>query len=420
MPGAAINDPVADRGLPFSGWRMVAIAFLVLNFALGINFTAYGALVEAIQREYATSRALASAGPSVLTLTMGLLAPFVGTIIRRVSLKAVMIAGAVMNAGGYLLITQLHSIYAMLACYAFLIGPGFCLIGVIPCTTVVSNWFIEGRGKAIGIINMPFGNTLMPLVAAFLLQSFGLRITFLACGILLAALIPLILMIVDRPDRIGQRARRGRSAVDDVAPSVAVLSTGQILRLPAFWVMTLGVGLLSAAGLVIVTHLVALGMGRGLTLASASLLLAGFGLAGVAGAPIFGWLSDRLGGGRAFAILCFALVPPWLGLIVASGSLLLLLLAVLIGLSSNAILTVFGSTTSEWLGPANVSAGMGLCYMLQIPFLFGAAPLAGAMFDATGDYTATILLHSASFVVMGIIFLMYRPAARICTPRSAG
>lgn len=396
--------------VPFHGWRMVAITFVILNLALGVNFTAYGSLVEAIQREFHTSRALAASGPSVLNLAMGLLAPFAGAVMRRVPVKTLMLIGVAMNAAGYLLITQVHSIGLMLACYTLLIGPGFCLIGVIPCTTVVSNWFVEGRGRAIGIINMPFGNTLMPLVAAFMLQSFGLRATFMGCAVLLAALAPLILTLVDRPDRIGQRARGDRHVTEDPVAPAAGMATAQILRFPPFWVLTLGVGLLSAGGMVMVSHLVALGMGRGLPLGSASLLLAGFGVAGVAGAPIFGWLSDRLGGGRAFAVLCFAQVVPWLGLIVAGGSMLLLLLfAMLIGLCSNAITTLFGTTTGEWLGAENVSAGMGLCYMLQIPFLFGAAPLAGAMFDATGGYTATILLHVASFAAMGLVFLVFRP-----------
>ena len=415
MQGEAV---IASKRAPFHGWRLVALAFVILNLALGVNFTAYGALVEAIQREFHTTRALASAGPSVLNLAMGLMAPFAGAVMRRVPIKTLMLIGIALNALGYGLITQVHSIGLMLACYALLIGPGFCLIGVIPCTTIVSNWFVEGRGRAIGIINMPFGNTLMPLVAAFLLQSFGLRAAFLGCGVLLAALVPLILALVDRPDRIGQRARGDGPVAEERGG--ATMTSRQILRFPPFWVLTLGVGLLSAGGMVMVSHLVALGMGRGLALSSASLLLAGFGVAGVAGAPIFGWLSDRLGGGRAFAILCFVQVIPWLGLIVAGGSLpVLLLLAMAIGLCSNAITTLFGTTTGEWLGAANVSAGMGLCYLLQIPFLFGAAPLAGAMFDATGGYTATILLHAASFAAMGAIFLLYRPRAVTASPPSA-
>jgi cyanate permease len=75
---------------------------------------------------------------------------------------------------------------------------------------------------------------------------------------------------------------------------------------------------------------------------------------------------------------------------------------------------------SEWLGPANVGLGMGLCYMLQIPFLFGSAPLAGAMYDATGSYDATILLHVASMVAIGVLMLVFRPAgSELEVPRPA-
>jgi MFS family permease len=399
---------------------MVALSFVILNCAMGVDFAAYGALVEAIQKEFATSRALASSGPSILALAMGLLAPFAGAAMRRVPLRILMIGGALMSAAGYLIITRIHSIYPMLACYALLIGPGFCLIGVIPCTTVVSNWFVEGRGKAMGIINMPFGNTLMPLAAAFMLQSFGLRSTFLGCAVLLLALIPLMLMIVDRPDRVGQSAHGAIEAIAGGAPAAGEMTAGQMLRFTPFWVLTLGVGLISAGGMVMVAHLVALGTGRGLSLPSASLLLAGFGVAGVAGAPIFGWLSDRIGGRRAFALLCFAQVPPWLGLIAAGGSMpLLLLLAIAIGMGSTSVLVLLGTTIAEWLGPQNVGAGIGFCYLMQIPFLFGAAPLAGAMFDATGSYTATILLHAATFAAMGAIFLVYRPMPAVTPSRPA-
>lgn len=414
MASALATDPAK-----FSGWRMVVITFVILNIALGVNFTAYGALVEAIQRTFETSRTLASSGPSVLNVAMGLLAPVVGGMMRRVSVRKMMLIGAVMNAAGYVIISQVSDVWYMLACYALLIGPGFCLLGPIPCITVVSNWFVEGRGKAVGIINMPFGNTIMPIAAALMLQANGLRPTFIGMAILIALLIPMILLLVDRPDRIGQRARGENAASADGEAPVAALTSTQVLQMPSFWVITLGVGLLSAAGMVMVTHLISLATGRGIELSSASLLLAAFGVAGVAGAPIFGWLSDRVGGGKAFAILCLVQVLPWAGLLVVGNNFqLLMVCAFLIGLCSNAILTLFGTTTSEWLGAANVSVGMGLCYLLQIPFLFGAAPLAGAMFESTGSYDATIYLHIASFVVLGAIFLIYRPRVAVAATPS--
>ncbi|WP_340314525.1 MFS transporter [Rhizorhabdus argentea] len=142
------------------------------------------------------------------------------------------------------------------------------------------------------------------------------------------------------------------------------------------------------------------------------------------GAPAFGWIADRIGARLALALLCFASIPPWLALIVAGGSLpVLLLIAVLIGACCNAVLPLFGLAMSEWLGEPNLGLGMGLCYLLQIPFVFGAGPFAGALFDYYGSYTPTILLHCASFAVMGTIFLLFRqpviPMPLVCRPSNS-
>ncbi|MFT4054145.1 MAG: MFS transporter [Novosphingobium sp.] len=404
------------RAAAFSGWRMVAICFFIMNCTLGANFAAYGALVEAIQREYGTSRALASMGISMVTLALGLLAPLVGGLLRKVSIRTVILTGLALNGGGYLLLTQATGIGAFLAIYGLLIGPGFALAGVVPCTAIVSNWFAEGRGRAIGLINIPLGNALLPLAAAALMAHFGLSGALAGNGLLLLALFPLAWFLVDTPERIGQ-APLGRVATAAVPVGEPPLRAIEILRLPQFAVLTLGVALLSAAGLVMVAHLVPLALDRGIPLAQASLLLSVFGLAGLIGAPLFGWLADRIGAGRSMAALSLAWIAPWLALLVAGDSLpLLLALAFVIGLLSNGILTLFGVLAGEWLGDANVPLGMGLCYLFKIPFLFAAAPLAGAMFDRSGSYAPTILLHVTSFALIGAVFLIYRPRAVATEP----
>lgn len=88
---------------------------------------------------------------------------------------------------------------------------------------------------------------------------------------------------------------------------------------------------------------------------------------------------------------------------------MLIALAFAIGLWSNGILTLFGVTMGEWLGQPNIGLAMGLCYFIQIPVMFAAAPLAGAMFDRFGSYTPPILMHAGSFVLVRMVFLLYRP-----------
>jgi MFS family permease len=410
-------DVSAAPGTPapstsFHGWRMVLLVFVILNCSLGVNFAAYGALVEAVQNHFATNRALAAGGLSMLTLALGLLSPLVGGLMRRVSIKKLMLAGMLLNALGYVLLTQVYHIGLLLAIYALMIGPGFALSGPVPCMALVANWFNSGRGKALGFVNMPVGSTIMPLVAAALLAYRGIDGAFLGQAAILFAMLPLVLLLVDHPERIGQRPQGVPPASDGDDTPARAMTARQILRAPPFLVLTIGVTLLSAAGLVIVTHIVALAADRGLSIGSASLLLSIFGLAGLVGAPLFGWIADRIGGGRAFALLALAQIPTWLGLMVAGDNLPLLLgLTFCIGMCSNAILPLFGSTMGNWLGAANVGLGMGLCYMLQVPFMFGAGPLAGAMFDSFGSYGPTILLHVATFALLGILFLVYRPHA---------
>lgn len=394
---------------PFAGWRMVAICFLILNCTLGVNFAAYGAMVEVIERTFSTSRALASMGLSMLTLALGLLAPLVGILLRHVSIRTAILAGIAMNAAGFAALTLVHGIFPFLAIYGLLIGPGFALAGVVPCTAIISNWFVEGRGKALGIINMPLGNAVMPLLAAAMVVEVGFQGALLCNAAILAALLVPAMFLADTPTQMGQRAK-GHIENQTVTADGA-MSTGQILRSMPFLVITLGVSLLSAAGIVMVTHLVALASDRGLPLTQASLLLSVFGLAGLMGAPLFGWLADRIGGGRSFALLALFQILPWLALVMAGADMpLLLLLSFAIGLCCNGILTLFGVTMGDWLGQSNLALGMGLCYLLQIPFMFAAAPLAGAMFDNYGSYTPTILLHVATFAAVGAIFLFYRPA----------
>lgn len=396
------------RPTPFAGWRMVAICFLIMNCTLGVNFAAYGAIVEAIQHKFGTTRALAAMGISMTTLTLGLIGPLVGGLLRRMSIRTLIMIGLALNASGYFLLTQVHDIWLFLAIFALMMGPGLALAGVVPCTAIISNWFIAGRGKAIGIINIPLGNALLPLMSAGLLLQFGLQGTLWGNGIVLAALLPLAWFLIDRPAQVGQQP--AGSMTGHQAAAEPALSAAQIIRSPRFLILTLGVALLSAAGLAMVTHLVALATDRGVPLGSASLLLSVFGLAGLVGAPLFGWLSDRIGGGISFALLSLLQIAPWLGLIVAGANLpLLLILAFTIGLFSNGIITLFGVTMGEWLGQANIGLGMGLCYLFKIPFLFAAGPLAGAMYDRFGDYTPTIWMHVATFVAVGLTFLLYRP-----------
>ncbi|WP_261540183.1 MFS transporter [Burkholderia multivorans] len=398
----------ATRSVP--AWRILVLAFLAMNCALGIDLGAYGTLVHAMERDYGTSRAMAASGSSMLTISMGLLSPLIGGLIRRYPLRLIMAAGALLNGLGYALLTATHQATLMLVIYGLLIGPGFCLLSVIPCTTLVSNWFPTGKGRAIGIMNMPFGNTVFPIIFATTVQFYGLTGAFWLGAAIMVSLAPLLFFLVeDRPKEVLTRR-------DEHIPSMAAgldadpLTSRQLLATPSFWVLTIGMALLTGGSLAMLAHLAVLAQGRGLSLEQASLVVATLGLAGVFGAPLLGSVADKIGGGRSLAVNALLRLLPWTALLFVGHSLpSLLVIAFLIGITSNSELTLFGATTGNWLGTENLSLAMGLSYLFQIPFIFGAAPLAGAMYERTGSYDYTIILHDSTFVVIGLLFLFYAP-----------
>jgi hypothetical protein len=56
---------------------------------------------------------------------------------------------------------------------------------------------------------------------------------------------------------------------------------------------------------------------------------------------------------------------------------------------------------------------MGLVTMFTVPFTFGAAPLASALFDASGSYWTPIAMQITGFALAAIIFLiLQRRSAR--------
>ncbi|MET0545425.1 MAG: MFS transporter [Caulobacterales bacterium] len=401
-----------SRTTKFAGWRMMVIAFLAQNCAIGLSFGVYGTIVNALQTEFGTNRTLASSGLSLAMLSMGLLSPVVGALLTRFSIRALMITGALMNAAGYALLTQADSISLLLAIYLLILGPGICLLGVIPSSALVSAWFEKGRGRALGFVNMPFFVFVFPIISAAVLQAYGLDALFgLITGIFLC-LPPILLGVIDFPSKVNQEAL-GAAETEAVKRKTAALNPGSTLEIianPSFMVLALGIGVLTAGGVMMVTHLTPLALNKGLHIGSASAVLSAFGVAGAGGALAFGWIADRIGGPKALALLSFSWAAPWSALFFIGASFLeLVVTALLMGICSGGIVGLCGVVANQWLGLGNFSRVMGLIYFAKIPFLFGAAPFAGFLYDQTGGYETSIALHIATFLAIGALFALYRP-----------
>ena len=86
-----------------------------------------------------------------------------------------MSAGAVLMAAGFAVAARAESFPVFLLGFSVIGGAGCAALGVLPATTLASNWFVARAGLAIGLVNLPLFVTLTPPVVAWIIGAHGWR-----------------------------------------------------------------------------------------------------------------------------------------------------------------------------------------------------------------------------------------------------
>ncbi len=386
----------------FRGWHMVALAFLGQNLGLGLSGAAFGVILQDLQEKFELTRGMVSLAVGFKFLALALSAPLIASLTARITLRMMMIAGAAIQAAAYFLMAMATNFTEILIGYAF-VGLGSCLFAVIAPITLVSRWFEADRGKALGIINVPLLIFITPPIAGMLATAYGSTGVFLAIGSVLAAAVPLMFFVVDRPEQIGQTPRTSDAVVANQPAATtatnSVLTNRDLLVSWQFGLLTLGLGFLIGTGPVFMVHIVPFAMQMDLSLASASLLVSAFGGAGLVGTVLCGWLADKIGAVRGLCLTAIALAFGWGALLMAPNLIAMLVVAGFIGILTTAVAAIHGSAVNEIFGKENVPKVIGLTYFFKMPFLFGFPVLAGYLFDVTGGYQLPFVLQILGFLV---------------------
>jgi predicted MFS family arabinose efflux permease len=218
--------------------------------------------------------------------------------IRRTVMLALALLAATIAAST--LITQP---WQLMLTWGLFVGTGTGVVAIVLGATVVSRWFAERRGLAMGILTASTATgqlVFLPGLAA-IAESSGWRPVALVVAAATAAIIPIIaLLLPERPRDLGLPLY-GADEIEPAAtgpqlnPIVAALST--LKRASAsrdFWLLfaSFFVCGLSTNGL-IGTHLIAACFDHGIPEVRAAGLLAMMGIFDLIGTTASGWLSDR-------------------------------------------------------------------------------------------------------------------------------
>lgn len=402
---------------PFSGWRVILPCFLAQNLAVGFAFGSFGPLLASTEQHFGVTRAVAATGMSLIMLAVGGLAPLLGGLLQKVSVRSAMIGGAALSAVGYLGLALLPSFSLALLMFG-LIGTGVSLLAILGPLTLISRWFISGQAKVLSIVNLPIALFVTPFAVAELLPEYGRLAVLAGIATIFLLLIPALLLIVEEPGRIGQVPRGTNMDQGDAAAQGDVkdrpLSTREILTSPPFWLLSIVIGVISGSGTAFLVHIVPFGMEQDLSLQAASGLLSTYAGAGILGTLLVGWITDRIGPPSTLVLATLFEALVWWGLLHAAG-LPLFALAALMGICVVPVTTMHGAALNKLVGPASISRAMGISYAIVLPFIFGFAPLVGVLFDHADGYSLPFLTTASILVIACLcsalmIFAVRKPA----------
>ena len=281
------------------GWVIVAVATLALVVSNGLSIGGIPVFYKSIREDLVASGAVGTEnaesfiafGASLTFLLSGLISPLAGWLIQKFPLKNLMLLGCGILGSGLLLHANAHSAAAVYAA-RILMGVSLGFVGVLPCVVLVSNWFVDRRGIALGILltGTSIGGVVIPPMATPLIERFGWRTAMMIVSLLIwLILAPLILFFVQtKPIEV----------VSETDSSTLIASTdgyslSEAIRTPTFWIFAFGAALIFYPIFVTSQQLILQTAKIGFTPWQSTFVLSGLFAVSVAGKFLFGYLSDK-------------------------------------------------------------------------------------------------------------------------------
>ena len=411
-----MSDGAATPRRIFPGWFMAACAFTSLMLVIGSTSYSFGALVKPVATELGLPRGTVNTGLIVFQLTVGLSAPVMGTLFDRFSLRWMVLICGMLFGAGYGLIGLSSSLWFIVAGVVLAsLAAGGC--GTLMSSTLVSRWFRQRRGLALGLSSTgaSMGGIAVSPYMAFLIDGFGWRNALLTQGALVMTVLILMALLVIRdwprqlgttPDGLPVEATASAEARADAR----LWRFRDLVVDPGFWLIAGAVGLIFGVQQAVVATFVPFGTDLGYSIGEAASLVSMIAGTGLIGKLLFAAIADRVD--KRWAVVGVAALNLSLALIMLTKPAYPVLLGatMLAGLGFGATLPVWAALVGARFGAASYGTAMGAMNLINMALQASVVLFTGISFDRTQSYSLAFIGFAGSLLVSsGLILLMRAP-----------
>jgi MFS family permease len=390
-------------------WVVLVAVSLALVVTAGIR-SSFGLFLIPLTYEFDWSRTDFSAVIAVSTLLLGVTQPLMGRMVDRSGPKAALLWALGFFAVGLAVTPLTQHLWFFYLSFGVLVGIGTGSSSLAPNSALVGQWFDKHRGFAMGIVGaaMAAGQVVMVPVISWMLTA-GWRTTSLyLAGILLVLVLP-VLGFIRSPKDVAAKAKE--------TPSWSQIR--EYMMTPDFVLLAFGFVVCGFSEAFVAIHLPASAHdhGQSTTLAASSLML--IGLAGVLGAVLAGWLSDRWGRRLPLALIYFVRAAGIPALVFIQDPRLLVVGSVLVGLTWKSNAALISAVLGDKYGMRAVGTLFGMQFLLHQLGGSAGTYLGGLIYDLTDTYVPVIMLSSGLLIISGFATLGVREKGVVVAPATS-
>ncbi len=381
----------------FYGWWIVGGAFF-LNFAgIGIIMNTMGVFIKPVTESLGFSRGGFTLYFTIAALSMMVMAPVMGKLLERFNIRLIMTVCTTMMAVSFALFSQCRTLTQFYLAAVFL-GIGSAGSHIIPVSMMITNWFIDKRGLAMGIVFAAtgVGGMIFNPLANWIILNYSWQAAFLTFGLVIGlASIPTALFIVRaKPADEGLLPYGGEAALArQSATEQGGLTATEAFRTSAFWLLALIILLIAVANMGVLHHIVPYLTDLGYSSTTATTLMSLHMAMLIVGKVLAGSLADRLGLLKSYLLLMIGLMLSIALLYGSHWMWVAVVFNILFGFSI-AVRTVLPPLmTARVLGQRHFAVIYGFLNIFTTLGTAVGVPLSGFIYDATKSYHLAFALY---------------------------
>lgn len=398
----------------FYGYVIVIVSFFIYLLLLG-TLSTFGVFFKPISNEFGWTRAMTSGAHSLCFFMYGLLSFVTGRLSDKFGPRAVVTTCGLLAGSGYLLMSQINTIWQLYLFYGIMVGIGVAG-NFTPLASTIAKWFIKRRATMIAISSTGFGMgvIIMPTVATQLISTYGWRTSYIVIGTLVLVIsISGAQFLLQNPGQMGELPDGEKIEWTNKSNVEArgfylqeAIHTGQLWMVSIIWMCS------GLWGTTIMLHIVPYVTDLGFSVTNAANVLVITGVAHIIGRITMGIVGDRVGNKLAFVISLILVIASLFWLQIARRLWMLYVFAAMFGFSNYGLAAVMSVLVADLFGVCSLGAILGI---IVVSFGVGALigpTLAGRIFDTTGSYQLAFWGCITVAIIALILTLLLRPIRR--------